>query len=143
MAASLVFGRDGVEPGHGVPNEDEKGVADEGDLRGRIGRHVPGDGPENSKEGQRRDDVKPAGDSDHGNPQDSIAPRQEGQRQRDEQTDGQRQQAERYVLDQIGADLSPLARQIAPFEEGLCRHHARRLPVCGSTAPGCRIQVTP
>ncbi len=120
-------GGHGVESGHGVPDENEQRVADEGDLGRRIRRHVAGDGPEDGEERQRRDDVERAGDADDREPQDPIAPRQQGQRQRHGQPDGERQQTERDVLEQIGADLAPLARDVAPLEEGLCRSHPTRL----------------
>src|SRR5580704_6963193 len=88
------IGRYSIEPGHRVPDHDQQRVADKRDLRRLVGRHKAGNGTENREQGERRDDVERAGESEDRRTHEPIPPGQHGQRDRNGGADGDRDDAE-------------------------------------------------
>src|SRR6266536_358827 len=108
--------RHAVQPRHDVPDQDQQGVADQGDLRGGLG--PAGDGDQHSEQRKAGNRVEDAGDRRDEPVHATPADHQQREDQRDGEAEADRDGGELDVLEQPRRDVVHMVPDPGPVDQG-------------------------
>jgi len=113
------LGRNRIHSHDDVPDQDQQGVAHQPDLRGEEGQ--PGEGDQDGEEGEGGDRIEDAGDREDRPAQESLAPGDQSEGNRDHQSNHDRDHRQLDVLHQRGADDLRVAGNPIPPDPRIVR----------------------